>query len=354
MQDPNFWRDKNVLLTGHTGFKGTWTALWLEGLGARVTGVSLPPPTNPSLFELTGLRNLINSVTGDIRDLGLVKTVLRNSRPDVVLHMAAQPLVLESYTDPITTFETNVLGTANVLESIRETETVRSVVVVTTDKCYENREWLWGYRETDRLGGHDPYSASKACAEMVTASYRNSFFPVAKHGTHGVGLATARAGNVIGGGDFAKDRIIPDCLRAIEGNAAINIRRPGSIRPWQHVLEAIAGYLCLAQKLFENGPDYSEAWNFGPEDSDAQSVSWIVNELRLLSKGRLQTEISDGEMHEAGYLKLDTSKARMRLNWKPKWQLNTALEKIMEWHDAYLTGGSVIELTRNQIRHYSS
>jgi CDP-glucose 4,6-dehydratase len=325
--NPTFWSGKRVFVTGHTGFKGSWLSLWLQQLGAEVTGYALQPPTNPSLFEVAQVAQGMTSVIGDIRDCVLLASTLRQASPDIVIHMAAQPLVRRSYVDPVETYSTNVMGTVHLLEAVRQTPSVRAVVNVTTDKCYENKEWVWGYRENEPMGGFDPYSSSKGCAELVTAAYRNSFFNAATHSEHHVALATARAGNVIGGGDWAQDRLIPDILRAIQNGESVNIRNPHATRPWQHVLEPLSGYLVLAEKLYSQGPAFAEAFNFGPLEEDAKPVQWIVEQLTQ--------NWGDGtHPHEAHYLKLDCSKARATLAWTPRWHLGQALQAIIVWHKA--------------------
>lgn len=281
----NFWEGKRVLLTGHTGFKGGWLSLWLQSLGANVTGYALLPPTQPSLYEVARVGDGMYSHIADIRDLDRLVAVMRETRPEIVIHMAAQPLVRYSYVNPVETYATNVMGTVNLLEAVRQVGGVRVVVNVTSDKCYENREWIWGYREHDPMGGYDPYSSSKGCAELVAAAYRNSFFNPEAFGTHGVALASVRAGNVIGGGDWAEDRLIPDFMRAIMAGRAVVIRSPHAIRPWQHVLEPLSGYLLLAQHLWTDGPAFAEGWNFGPVDEDAKPVEWIVEQLTGLWGG---------------------------------------------------------------------
>lgn len=326
MIDSQFWGGKRVFLTGNTGFKGSWLSLWLEALGAEVTGYALSPPTEPSLFELAGLSKTTRWIEGDVRDFQAVLRSMKEARPEIVIHMAAQPLVRESYLDPIGTYAINVMGTVHVLEAVRQTETVRATVNVTTDKCYENQEWPWGYRESEPMGGHDPYSNSKGCSELVTACFRKSY---------DLGVASARAGNVIGGGDFAKDRLIPDILRAIQRGERVRIRSPHAIRPWQHVLEPLSGYLTLAQALFENHTAFAEAWNFGPRDQDAKPVEWIVNTLcGLVPQSRGYELDPNPQPHEASFLKLDISKVTSRLDWAPRWTLNTALEKIVSWNSA--------------------
>lgn len=352
--NPLFWKDKRVLLTGHTGFKGSWLSLWLQSMGAQVAGYALAPPTNPSLFEVADVGTGMDSFIGDIRDLEYLRRVFAEHRPEIVIHMAAQPLVRYSYAEPVETYSTNVMGTVNLLEVVRTTPGVKVVVNVTSDKCYENREWAWGYRENEAMGGYDPYSSSKGCAELVTAAYRNSYFHPEKYSTHGVAIATGRAGNVIGGGDWADDRLIPDIVRAIMQGQPVNIRSPHAIRPWQHVLEPLAGYLALAQKLYEEGAEYAEGWNFGPNDQDAKPVQWIVEQLTS-AWGEGASWILDGgeHPHEAHYLKLDCAKARMRLDWQPRWHLQEALGAIIEWHRAHRDGKNMRELTLRQISAYN-
>jgi len=322
MIDRAFWKGKRVFLTGNTGFKGSWLTIWLESLGAEVVGFALPPPTKPSLFESAGLDKGL-WVEGDVRDGVGVLEAVRRAEPEVVIHMAAQPLVRESYVDPVGTYQTNVMGTVNVLEAVRLVGGVKAIVNVTTDKCYENQEWPWGYRETEPMGGYDPYSNSKGCSELVTSAYRRSF---------GLPLASARAGNVIGGGDFAKDRLIPDILRAVQNGEKVKIRSPHAIRPWQHVLEPLSGYLTLVQALYGGPNVFAEGWNFGPRDADAKPVEWIVKTLCSMVPSNKGYEIdTNPQPHEAHYLKLDISKAKSRLNWEPRWSLKTTLAKIVEW-----------------------
>jgi CDP-glucose 4,6-dehydratase len=348
-----FWKGKRVLLTGHTGFKGSWLSLWLQSMGAQVVGYALAPPTNPSLFETAEVANGMTSIIGDIRDLEHLRKVFAKHQPEIVIHMAAQPLVRYSYIEPVETYSTNVMGTVNLLEAVRSTESVKAVVNVTTDKCYENREWAWGYRENEAMGGYDPYSSSKGCAELVTAAYRNSYFHPEKYKEHGVAIASGRAGNVIGGGDWADDRLIPDIMRAIIAGKPVNIRNPQAIRPWQHVLEPLSGYLILAQKLYEEGGAYAEGWNFGPNDEDAKPVQWIVEKLTQ-SWGESASWVLDGgdHPHEAHYLKLDCSKAKSRLDWHPRWHLDEALGAIVSWQKAYNSGQEIRVVTLNQIQNY--
>jgi len=352
----NFWSGKRVFLTGHTGFKGGWLALWLEKQGARVTGYSLEPSTTPSLHAMTAPKSSAHSVIADIRDLDRLRGALSACAPEIVFHLAAQPLVRRSYVDPVETYSTNVMGTVNLLEAVRACDTVRSVVIVTSDKCYENREWQWGYRENEPMGGYDPYSNSKGCAELVSASYRSSFFNGARHGEHGVALATARAGNVIGGGDWSEDRLVPDLLRAFGEGREADIRNPHAVRPWQHVLEPLRGYMMLAERLFGQGPDWAQAWNFGPSDSDARPVSWIAQHLADLwgNGARWRTDTQADQPHEASWLKLDCSKARQTLGWIPRWDLRRSLAAIVDWQRAWLDGRDMTDFTLQQIAQYES
>ena len=350
-ENPDFWRGKRVFLTGHTGFKGSWLSLWLQSLGAQVHGLALEPPTTPNLFTVAQVvAGMASHTIGDIRDMGTVQKTMRAAQPDIVIHMAAQPLVRLSYAEPVETYATNVMGTVHVLEAARSTPNVKAIVVVTTDKCYENKEWAWGYRENEPMGGHDPYSNSKGCAELVTSAYRNSFLR-----SSGIAVASARAGNVIGGGDWAADRLVPDILRAFEQNQPVTIRNPHATRPWQHVLEPLSGYLMLAEYLFTHGQAYAEGWNFGPQDDDAKPVQWIVEHM-VNSWGTGASWQQDGGVHphEANYLKLDISKAKSRLGWQPRWPLATALEFIASWHQAYLTKDDMKKLCLAQIKQYSS
>jgi len=331
MVDSSFWAGKVVLLTGHTGFKGSWLSLWLQSMGARVIGYALVPPTNPSLFEVAEVGKEMISIIGDIRDFDKLKATFSEHKPEIIIHMAAQPLVRYSYANPIETYSTNVMGTVHLLEAARLGNSVRAIVNVTTDKCYENREWAWGYRENEPMGGFDPYSNSKGCSELVTAAYRNSYFHPEKYKEHGVALASGRAGNVIGGGDWAEDRLIPDIMRAITKGEPVNIRNPYAIRPWQHVLEPLSGYLVLAKKLYEEGSSYAESWNFGPNDEDAKPVQWIVDRLTNAWGEDASWVLDSGDHpHEAHYLKLDCSKAKTRLDWHPKWHLEEALGRIVD------------------------
>lgn len=340
-------------MTGHTGFKGSWMSLWLQSLGAELTGYALKPPTNPSLFEEARVADGMHSIEGDIRDLSHLKQAMQDAKPEIVIHMAAQSLVRFSYQNPVETYATNVMGTVHMLEAVRATPSVRAVVNITTDKCYENHEWVWGYREIDPMGGYDPYSNSKGCAELVSAAYRSSFFNPSDYLKHGVALATVRAGNVIGGGDWAQDRLIPDIVAAFEQGKPVHIRNPHSIRPWQHVLEPLRGYLMLAEKLVEDGPAYAEAWNFGPNDEDAKPVGWIVEQMAARWGNGAHWEVDAGEHpHEAGYLKLDISKARSRLHWSPILRLEEALSLIVDWAQQRKTGADARGLTQGQIKSY--
>jgi len=340
-----------VLLTGHTGFKGSWLSLWLSQKGARVTGYALAPPTQPSLYALAGVDQDIESIEGDIRDRDAVANAVSNTDPDIVLHLAAQSLVRDAYLHPLETFDTNVLGTANLLAALQNSDRAKAVVVVTSDKCYENQEWPWGYRENESMGGHDPYSASKGCAELVTASFRRSYFNEANSAS----VASARAGNVIGGGDFSTDRLVTDIVASIVAGKPVLIRKPDAVRPWQHVLEPLHGYLLLAEALCEHGHDFAEGWNFGPLDEDVRPVSWICDELTQ-RWGNDASWIVDEHHHphEATYLKLDSSKARQRLKWSSKLRLETALDRIVEWHRTALNDGDIRTHTLKEIQSYEA
>ena len=346
----NFWLNKRVFLTGHTGFKGSWLSLWLQSMGSNVTGYALNPPTSPNLFEVANVANGMTSIIGDIRDLKTMQNSMKASQADIVIHMAAQPLVRLSYSEPIETYGTNVMGTVHLLESVRYSHSVKAVLVVTTDKCYENKEWPWGYRENESLGGHDPYSSSKACAELVTAAYRRSFLQM-----QSVAVATGRAGNVIGGGDWAEDRLVPDILRAFETKQPVVIRNPNSVRPWQHVLEPLNGYLTLVENLYTHGQAFAEGWNFGPNEDDARSVEWIVENLvRSWGHGARWHQDFGVHPHEANYLKLDISKSKARMNWQPRWTLSQALESIITWHQAWLRNEDMKRFCHLQILQYTS
>ena len=353
--NPEFWRGKRVFLTGHTGFKGSWLSLWLQQLGADLCGYALAPPTSPSLFEVARVAQGMSSMLGDVRDAQSLQAAMAAHAPEVVIHMAAQPLVRYSYENPVETYSTNVMGTVNLLEAIRQTPSVRAVVNVTTDKCYENREWVWPYRENEAMGGFDPYSSSKACSELVSAAYRNSYFPASRYEQHHVAFATARAGNVIGGGDWAADRLVPDILAAFEKGAPVVIRNPKAIRPWQHVLESLRGYLTLAERLHSDGPAVAEAFNFGPRSEDARPVDWIVSQLGQRWGGSASWNIDAGpHPHEAHFLKLDISKAGHKLGWYPDLPLEQALALIVDWSRARLSGTDMRAFTQSQIQAYQS
>ena len=354
MVDSSFWKDKKVFVTGHTGFKGSWLCLWLNLLEADVTGYALQPPTQPSLFELGKIDQLVQSIIGDVRNGVELNQAMVKTQPEIVIHLAAQPLVRDSYENPSGTYAINVMGTVNLFEAVRVCKSVRAVVNVTTDKCYENKEWLWGYRENEPLGGYDPYSSSKACSEMVTAAYRSSFFNPEHHDVHKVSLASARAGNVIGGGDWAKDRLIPDCIKSLTNKEPILIRNPNAVRPWQHVLESLSGYLILCEKQYDASRDYAEGWNFGPDEKDAKTVEYIVNRMCSLWGNGAKYIIDDGQHpHEAHYLKLDCTKAKNILGWQPRWSLDTALEKIVEWYRSYLADPKTVQaISLKQIKDY--
>ncbi|QAB15791.1 CDP-glucose 4,6-dehydratase [Hydrogenovibrio thermophilus] len=347
MIDSGFWSGKRVYLTGHTGFKGSWLALWLTEMGAVVKGYALTPPTKPNLFEEAKVAEKIESQIGDIRDFEALKVSLSEFNPDILIHMAAQPLVRLSYKEPLETYDTNVMGTAKVLEAARICSNLKAIVSVTTDKCYENKEWVWGYREDEPMGGFDPYSSSKGCAELVTSAYRRSFMQ-----EQGIGLASARAGNVIGGGDWAGDRLVPDILRAFEKNQPVVIRNPASTRPWQHVLEPLSGYLVLAQHLYQNPKDFAEGWNFGPYEDDAKPVDWILNHMVANWPGASWELDKNAHPHEAGYLKLDVSKAKARLKWHPTWRLEQTLAKIIKWHQAWLNNADIQQVCLEEINEF--
>jgi len=343
------WQGRRVLVTGHTGFKGSWLALWLKQLGAEVTGFALPPPTDTNLFERARVGDVLTHIEGDIRDLDAVAAAMRKARPEVIFHLAAQSLVRLSYEQPVETYATNVMGTVNVLEAARQSGGVRAFVCITTDKCYENREWVWPYRETDPMGGYDPYSSSKGAAELVVSAYRRSYCAEA-----GIGLASVRAGNVIGGGDWARDRLIPDLIRAFERGEAPAIRSPNAVRPWQHVLEALGGYLMIAERLIAGDPGFADAWNFGPGQEDARPVSWIVERLAAAwgESATVPVTWTKSAQHEAGLLRLDTSRARELLGWRPLLPLGEALAWIVDWHKTVAGGGDGHAKTVEQISAY--
>ena len=352
--NPIFWKGKRVFLTGHTGFKGSWLSLWLSQMGARVTGYALSPNTQPNLFEVAKVQDdLEQSHIADIRDLESLQKAMAEAQPEVVMHMAAQPLVRYSYVNPVETYATNVMGTVHVLEAMRSLDCVRAVVIVTTDKCYENQEWAWGYRESEPMGGYDPYSNSKGCAELVTSAYRQSYFSAEKYDSHRVAIASARAGNVIGGGDWSEDRLIPDAIKAFEVNQPLMIRNPLATRPWQHVLEPLSGYLVLAQALYEQGSEFNGGWNFGPRNEDTRPVKEVIDLLIQKWGSPASWQQALGEQpHEAHALTLDISKARQYLSWAPKWNLEMAIEKISQWQHAYQQKLNMHEISLRQIKNY--
>jgi CDP-glucose 4,6-dehydratase len=352
----DFYRGKRVLVTGHTGFKGSWLTLWLKELGAEVVGYSLEPPTKPNFFEATGLEKAITHIHGDIRDEKKLISVFREFNPEFVFHLAAQSLVRLSYKEPRLTYETNVMGTVNILEAIRETASVRAAVVVTSDKCYENREWVYGYREIDPMGGYDPYSSSKGCAELIVAAYIKSFFNEGRHQEHRVAVASVRAGNVIGGGDWGEDRLIPDCVRSLSRGEAVIIRNPDGVRPWQYILEPLSGYLWLGARLHGQGSRFSGAWNFGPAEEDILTVREIVElVIKLWGKGSYHIDTAD-HPHEAKLLKLDCSKAHTLLNWKPQYSIDEAVKETIEWYKLYYSGADkedIRQKSKSQIVKYA-
>lgn len=350
-----FWAGKRVFLTGHTGFKGSWLALWLQKLGSEVIGYSLPPPSRPSLFELANVSKGMCSIAGDIRDFGFLKRVVAEHKPEIVIHLAAQSVVRSSYDNPVETYSTNVMGTVNLLEAIRELELPCVVVNVTSDKCYENKNSIWGYRENEPLGGHDPYSSSKACSELVTAAFRSSYF--SRHGSKRpkVFLASGRAGNVIGGGDWTKDQLVPDTIRAFTSGEPVLIRSPYAVRPWQFVLEPLYGYLSLAEHLSRHGEEFAESWNFGPHDEETKPVAWIVEQIAALWGNGARWEPDPGiHPHEARLLKLDSSNARSRLGWSPKLRVTQAIEWVVEWYKLYQVGHDARMTTNAQIFKYEN
>ena len=344
----SFWRNKSVVLTGHTGFKGGWLAHWLSVLGAKVHGFSLPPLNKPNFFSETRLQDIIETSTfGDIRNTDEMSDFLYQSQPEIIFHLAAQPLVLESYKEPVETFSSNVMGTINLFECARKTPSIRAIVNITSDKCYQNNEWVRPYTEDDKLGGKDPYSASKACVELVSEAYRRSYF-----NENNIQLATARAGNVIGGGDWSKNRLIPDALRAIDKNEPLIIRHPKAIRPWQHVLSPLEGYLLLAEKLYMNKDKFSEAWNFGPDNADSKSVRWIADYLKSERPNLNFIFKNEKNICEALTLKLDSSKAANRLKWSNRWDIKASIQMTLEWHSEWLKQKDMREVTRRQIESY--
>jgi len=355
MPDRSFWKGRRVFLTGHTGFKGSWLSLWLEALGADVTGYALDPPTQPNLFEQAEVSGSVRTIRADVRDLPRLASAIAECRPSVIIHLAAQSIVRRGYEDPVETYATNVLGTVHALEAVRRYGGPCAFINVTSDKCYENREWVWGYRENDALGGHDPYSNSKACSELVTSAFRDSYFPPEDFGKHGVALATARAGNVIGGGDWTPDQLIPDLIRAFIAGDPCLIRNPSAVRPWQYVLEPLRGYLLLAERLTKDPELFASAWNFGPRETDARPVSWIADKLAESWGGRASWR-TDDRIHprEARHLKLDFSRAAADLGWRPVLPLGSALDWVVEWYRACQAGKGLARLTRGQIEKYTA
>jgi CDP-glucose 4,6-dehydratase len=346
----SFWRGRQVFVTGHTGFKGGWLSLWLQDLGAHVHGYALAPPTTPNLFAVAKVESTLAAHTiADIRDAVALADAIRQARAEIVIHMAAQPLVRLSYKEPVETFEVNVMGTVHVLEAVRACPTVRAVLVVTSDKCYENREWLWGYRETEALGGADPYSSSKACTELVTAAYRSSYFASA-----GVAVATARAGNVIGGGDWAADRLLPDFFRAVDSGNELEVRYPESTRPWQHVLQPLSGYIQLSEALLTQGAPFAQGWNFGPLETDSRPVRWVLDYLSMRVPGSKWRHTGTEHAHEARSLRLDSSKANLTLGWLPRWPLETALDKTLDWHARWVEGADMRAVCLGQLREFGT
>jgi CDP-glucose 4,6-dehydratase len=349
----DFYKSRKVFITGHTGFKGSWLSILLHWLKADVYGYALKPHTTPSLYELAKVDQFVSSTIGDVRDYNFLLKTLKKVQPEVIIHMAAQPLVRESYRNPRETYEINVMGTVNLLDAARYVESVKGILNVTTDKCYENKEWHWGYRENEPMGGHDPYSNSKGCSELVTSSFRSSYFNPKEYRKHGVSLASARAGNVIGGGDWADDRLIPDFIRAIMHGEKLKIRSPYAIRPWQHVLEPLSGYLSLCKKLCTEGAHFAEGWNFGPYDIDAQNVEWITKTVcSLWGEGAVFEIDTNPQPHEANYLKLDCSKAKAELGWIPKWNIETTLKSVVDWYKAFLDKSDMRSVTEKQIADY--
>ncbi len=349
-----FWRNKRVFLTGHTGFKGSWMSLWLNQLGAKVTGYALKPPTEINLYELAHVDSHVASHIADIRDIKKLRETLHAADPEIIIHMAAQPLVRESYKTPVETFEINVMGTCNLMEAARELKNLKSLLIVTSDKVYHNREWIWGYREDDALGGYDPYSASKGCTEIVTQAFRNSFFNPKDYSAHKVAVASARAGNVVGGGDWAEDRLVPDLVRSVVKKEEVVIRNPEAVRPWQFVLEPVSGYLVLAQNLYEKGPEFAEAWNFGPAAGDEQTVGELLNKFKeLWGPGFSWRLDSTKQVHEAGLLGLDCTKTARRMHWRPKWNLERCMVETVRWYKTYIEQPKKLpDFTLQQIELY--
>ena len=345
-----FWEEKTILITGHTGFKGSWLSIWLNMFGANLHGYALQPDTKPNMFETAGVKKIIKSNISDIRDYNKLLAVIKKCQPQIIFHLAAQPLVRQSYKDPLETYQTNVLGTANLLEAARFVKSVRAVIVITSDKCYENKESNYAYKESDPLGGFDPYSSSKACSEIVTAAYRNSFFKDSD-----TAIASARAGNVVGGGDWAADRLVPDCIKAWIKNKTVEIRYPQAIRPWQHVLEPLAGYIILAEKLYKHGGKFARAWNFGPNENNIKNVAFLTDNIAKLWGKKAKWKITTKKQpHEAMLLKLNCSMAKTKLSWRPCWNIETTLEKTVQWYKTYLNNPkNIIDTTIEQINQYT-
>jgi len=346
----NFWKNKKTLITGHTGFKGSWLTIWLKKLGADIIGFSKSIPTNPSLFKISNVENDIKSIIGDVQNYEFLKEIISKNEPEIVFHMAAQSLVIKSYSDPIETFSTNVMGTVNLLYAIKETKKTKVVVNITSDKCYENNESLEGYTEDDPMGGHDPYSCSKGCAELITKSFRNSFF--SSNPENNVALSSVRAGNVLGGGDWAEDRLIPDIIRAIKNKESVKIRNPNATRPWQHVLDPLSGYINLAEKLWGNQTIYSEGWNFGPDENEVKPVSWVIEKFNELWKNKINWSIENNKLHETNNLILNCQKAKSKLGWNPKINTETALRWTIEWYEKYFDGEDMRKVTEEQITKF--
>jgi CDP-glucose 4,6-dehydratase len=355
VMNPAFWKGRKVLVTGHTGFKGSWLCMWLQLLGAEVTGYAKTPDKKANLFDLAHIEDEMESTIADLANLSELQTCFQQCQPEIVFHLAAQALVRESYRAPIDTYQTNVMGTLNVLEACRTCDSVRSIILVSTDKCYDNKEWHWGYRESDPLGGYDPYSSSKACMELLASSYRSSFFNPKQYEQHKVAIATVRAGNVIGGGDYAENRIVPDTLNAINENRSIVLRNPSAVRPWQHVLEPLSGYLTVAEKLMSDGTQYAHAWNFGPDKSALKQVNWITQFIVSNYSSSINViEENNETLHEAQLLALDCSLANNKLKWQPKWTLEKTLTSIIEWSKYVEADGSARDICLKQIAEYQS
>jgi len=350
----NIYKNRTVLITGHTGFKGSWLSLWLHRLGAKVIGYALKPPTQPCLFDICNLRKKIISIEDDVRNFNHLKDVIKKYNPEIIFHLAAQSLVRYAYYNPVETFSTNVMGTAYLLEAVRQKKGVRVIINVTSDKCYENKGETQGYRESDPLGGDEPYSSSKGCAELVTNAYLKSYFNPDNYKNHKIAIASVRAGNVIGGGDWANDRLVPDCIRALINNKPVVVHYPDAVRPWQHVLEPLFGYLLLGQHLYKNGATFTGAWNFGPDDDSAKSVKWIIEQVVKMWGGDFSWKMDrNNHIQEALYLKLNSSKAKSKLGWYPRWNLNSALQETVRWYKSYYGGEKdILEITTNQIHNY--